>query len=76
MITKNTIVKTVGRDDLRGEEASPGAALTERVEPQRVDVEAGQPSKAEEEDDQDDDDRDHPAAHAEPPTLVGGDAHV
>ncbi len=64
-----------GRHDLGGQQPAPGSALTERVEPQRVDVEAGQPPQAEQQHDDDDDQRDHPAAHAEPAPLVGRDAH-
>jgi hypothetical protein len=63
------------RDDLGREEAAPGAALAQGVEPQRIDVEAGETAQAEQQDDQDDDDRDHPAAHAESASLLGRHAH-
>ena len=65
-----------GRRDLGGEEAAPGAALAERVEPEEVGVEAGQPAQAEQQHDDDGDERDQPAAEAEPaPGRLGRDAH-
>ena len=42
MITKKTTVNTSAGRDLGREQAAPGAALAERVEPEVVGVEAGE----------------------------------
>ena len=78
MITKNTTVNTSAGATCGREEAAPGGALAERVEPEEVGVEAGEPAQAEQQDDEDDDDPDDPAAEAETgttPGLDGRDAH-
>ena len=65
MITKNTTVNTSAGATLRREQAAPGAALPERVEPEVVGVEAGEPAQAEQQHDEHDDRPDDPPAEAE-----------